>query len=196
MIKKILLVIVLIIIMSFKFINDSDYILLFEKANNIKLYKYGKHHYYEYFMDDKKEINGNLYYVGIRKYSFGDIDTTYIRKSDINYLQFNRITNSESVLLPITPKIGDNWLENDGSWKYEVIEEKATFKTSYKNYDDCILVKCNQLTNRDFDKDEEYLLYYSKEFGFVGNVDKEKKILSYLKEIKLNTKTGDKISTE
>lgn len=194
--KKIILVFVIIFTMSFSLISDNNYYLLFEKANNIKLFKYGKHYYYEYFMDEKKEINGNLYYVEIRKYSFGDIDTTYIRKSDINYLQFNKTSNSESILLPIKPKIGDNWLENDGSWKYEVIEENAIFKTSNKNYDNCILLKCSQLTNRDSDKNEEYLLYYSKDFGFVGNVDKEKNVLSHLKEIKLNTKKGDKINTK
>jgi hypothetical protein len=193
--KKIILLFIIVSTMSFSLINDNNYYLLFEKANNIKFFKYGKHYYYEYFMDEKKEINGNLYYVEIRKYSFGDIDTTYIRKSDVNYLQFNRITNSESILLPTNPKIGDNWLENDGSWKYEVIEEKATFETSNKNYDDCILVKCKQLTNRDSNKNEEYLLYYSKESGFVGNVDKEKNILSFLKEIKLNTVKGEKIKT-
>ena len=85
--KKIILGFILIITMSFCLLEDNNYYLLFEKANNIKLYKYGKHYYYEYFMDEKKEINGNLYYVEIRKYSFGDIDTTFIRKSDINYLQ-------------------------------------------------------------------------------------------------------------
>ena len=194
--KKIILGFILIITMSFCLLEDNNYYLLFEKANNIKLYKYGKHYYYEYFMDEKKEINGNLYYVEIRKYSFGDIDTTFIRKSDINYLQFNRKTNSESILLPLIPKKGDNWLENDGSWKYEVIEENATFKTPNKNYENCILVKCKQLTSRDSDKNEDYLLYYSKDFGFVGNVDNEKNVLSYLKEIKLNTKKGDKISTK
>jgi len=150
----------------------------------------------EFFMDEKKEINGKLYYVEIRKYSFGGADTTYIRKSDVNYLQFNRITNSESILLPLSPKIGDNWLENDGSWKYEVIEVDKTFKTPIKSYEDCILVSCKQLTNRDLNKNEEYLIYYSKDFGFVGNVDKENNILSYLKEIKLNKKNGDKVRTK
>ena len=194
--KKIILAFILVITMSFCFLEDNNYYLLFDNANNIKLFKYGKHYYYEYFTDEKKEINGNLYYVEIRKYSFGDVDTTYIRKSDINYLQFNRKTNSESILLPLIPKKGDNWLENDGSWKYEVIEEKATFKTPNKTYENCILVKCKQLTSRDSEKNEEYLLYYSKDFGFVGNVDKEKNVLSYLNEIKLNTKKGDKISTK
>ncbi|MFL9829495.1 hypothetical protein ABS764_01400 [Flavobacterium sp. ST-87] len=194
--RKIILGFILIFTMSFSFINDSSYYILFEKANNIKLYKYGKDYFYEYFMDEKKEINGNLYYVEIRKYSFGDIDTTYIRKSDTNYLQFNRKTNAESILLPLEPKIGDNWIENDGSWKYEVIEENKTFNTPNRNYEDCILVSCKQLTNRDLNKNEEYLLYYSKEFGFVGNVDKEKNILSFLKELKLNTKKGDKISVK
>ena len=194
--KKIILAFILVITMSFCFLEDNNYYLLFDNANNIKLFKYGKHYYYEYFTDEKKEINGNLYYVEIRKYSFGDVDTTYIRKSDINYLQFNRKTNSESILLPLIPKKGDNWLENDGSWKYEVIEENATFKTPNKNYENCILVKCKQLTSRDSEKNEEYLLYYSKDFGFVGNVDKEKNVLSYLNEIKLNTKKGDKISTK
>jgi hypothetical protein len=59
--KKIILGFILIITMSFCLLEDNNYYLLFEKANNIKLYKYGKHYYYEYFMDEKKEIEyGNL----------------------------------------------------------------------------------------------------------------------------------------
>lgn len=192
--KKIVFLFVIVTAMSFSLLNENNYYLLFEKNNSIKFFKYGKYYYYEIFLNKKKEINGNLYYVEIRKFSFGDIDTTYIRKSDVNYMQFNRITNAESILIPINPKIGDIWFENDQSWKYEVIEEKVNFQTPNKKFVDCVLIRCKQLTNRDSNKEEVYFLYYSPKFGFVGSVDKNKKIVSYLKEIKLNTKKGDYIN--
>ncbi|WP_269226721.1 hypothetical protein [Flavobacterium eburneipallidum] len=194
--KKIILIAGIFALMSFSLIGNDNYVLLFEKSNNIKVFKYGKKYFYEYFLDEKKEINGNDYYVEIRKYSWGEIDTTYIRKTEFNYLQFNSKTKSESVLLPIQPKVGDNWIENDGSWKYEVIESGVSFKTPKRNYYDCILVSCKQITNRDSDKSEEYLLYYSKEFGFVGNVDNENNVLSFLNELKLNTQKEDKINVK
>ena len=104
--KKIILGFILIITMSFCLLEDNNYYLLFEKANNIKLYKYGKHYYYEYFMDEKKEINGNLYYVEIRKYSFGDI---HIYKDHIEGLseQLLRVPYDNYPELIINPNVKD-----------------------------------------------------------------------------------------
>lgn len=185
------------ILFAFRGINsESNCILLFEKANNIKFYQYGKSAYYEFFLDEKKKFKGNEYYVQLRRYSWGDTDTTYVRKAETNYMKYDKSEQNESMLLPIEPMLGDNWKDKDGNWEYKVIEKDLTFKTPIRNYRNCIKLKCQQLTNSSPKKDQTYYLYYSREFGYVGNVDENNKILSYLKIITLNAKAGESIKNK
>ena len=187
------LLITLFFLVSFSSKDLEGYITLFENSNSAKYYKYGKTHYFEYFANEKENINGNEYYVEFRKYGWGDIDTTYYRKGTEYYYHINKKTLEESIVLPINPKVGDSWMENDKSWSYKVIGNEQKFKTPAKKYKNCIKVHCKQLTNRDKNKNKEYFLFYSPEFGYVGNVDSKGKILSYLSEVKLNAKEGGKI---
>lgn len=180
-------------LLSFNSSNLNGFITLFEKPNNAKYYKYGKSHFFESFDKDKEVFNGKEYYVKYRRYSWGTIDTTYYRKDSKNYYHIDKKTMKESIVLPVNPNLGDNWMEHDKSWSYEIIDIKQKFKTPAKNYKNCIKVLCKQLTNRDKNKRAEYLLYYSPEFGYVGNVDSNGNILSYLSEVILNAKEGDKI---
>ncbi|MEW2921119.1 hypothetical protein AB1A65_06595 [Muricauda sp. ANG21] len=178
---------------SFTYVKLGGYITLFEDSSSAKYYKYGKSHYFEYFDNNREIINRKEYFVRYRKYGWGDIDTTYYRKGTDNYYHIDKKTLEESIALPISPKLGDNWIENDKSWSYEVIAIKQKFKTPAKRYKDCIKVHCKQLTNKNKEKSKEYFLFYSPEFGYVGNVDSKGTILSYLSEIKLNAKKGEKI---
>ncbi|MEP2278833.1 hypothetical protein [Maribacter sp.] len=178
---------------SFTQMKMSDYITLFDDSSSGKYYKYGESFYFESFDNNKEVINEHEYFIKYRKYGWGDIDTTYYRKGTDYYYHINRYTFEESIVLPTNPKVGDSWMENDQSWSYEIISDRQKFKTPAKKYINCIKVHCKQLTNRDKKKNQEYFLFYSPEFGFVGNVDSKGKTLSYLSEIKLNAREGEKI---
>ncbi|MBL1233541.1 MAG: hypothetical protein P1U44_01920 [Vicingaceae bacterium] len=192
--RKIIGIIILsITLLSFTYMKFSGYITLFENSNSAKYYKYGKSYYIEFFNNDKEVIGEKEYFVKYRKYSWGDIDTNYYRKGVDNYYHIDKKTLKESIILPINPKLGDNWMENDKSWSYEVVADNQKFKTPIKKYKNCIKVHCKQLTNKDKEKSNEYFLFYSPKFGFVGNVDSKDKILSYLSEVKLNAVEGEKI---
>lgn len=192
--KKLIGILILaLVLVSFTYKDSKGFITLFENASSAKYYKYGDSHYFESFDNDKEIIGDNEYYVRYRKYGWGTVDTTYYRKGTKNYYHINKKTLEESVILPVNPKVGDQWMENDKSWSYEVIANQQKFKTPAKKYKNCIKVRCKQLTNKDKSKNKEYLLYYSPEYGFVGNVNSKGKILSYLSEVKLNAKEGDVI---
>ncbi|WFO17107.1 hypothetical protein M601_005055 [Cellulophaga baltica 4] len=113
-----------IVLLSFTKTKLNGYITLFDSADNAKYYTYGKSHYFEYFDNKKKTIAGKKYHIKYRKYSWGNIDTTFIRKGKSSYYHIDKKTLEESIILPVTPKLGDKWLENDKSWSYEVIAEQ------------------------------------------------------------------------
>lgn len=182
-----------ILLFSFSYAKWQGYVTLFDNANSGKYYVYGKSHYFEYFDNEKQIIGDKEYYIKYRRYGWGKIDTTYYRKGTYNYYHIDKNTHIESIVLPINPKLGDRWKESDESWSYEVIADDQKFKTPGKKYKNCVKVHCKQLTNRDSKKSKSYFLFYSPEFGYVGNVDSNGKVLSYLKEVKLNAKEGDKI---
>ncbi len=190
--KKIVIVLFIsVILCSFTYCSINGYITLFEDSSSAKYFKYGKSHYFEYFDNEKETLNSKQYYVCYRTYGWGDVDTTYYRKDDVNYYHFDKKTMSESVSLPISPKLGDKWFESDKSWSYEVISVDEKFKTPAKKYKNCVKVHCLQLTNKNKEKSKEYFLFYSPEFGYVGNVNSQGKVLSYLSQVKLNAKEGE-----
>ena len=190
--KTILLSLLAFSLFSFTF-HSFGYMTLFENANSAKYFKYGKHHYIEYFDNDKATFNDLEYYVRYRKYSWGDIDTAYYRKAQTNYYHFDSKNMTESISLPVEPKLGDKWFEADESWSYEVVETDQKFKTPAKKYKNCVKVHCVQITNKNKEKSSEYYLYYSPQYGYVGNVDGRGNILSYLSEMKVDAKEGDVI---
>lgn len=192
--KNLKLILILLIVSSFAQQKMNGFITLFENPSSAKYYRYGKTNYFEYFDKQKKNFNGNEYYVRYRKYGWGDVDTTYYRKGSDFYFHFDKETNLESKLLPINPKLGDKWSESDGSWSYEVILVGQRFKTPKKKYQNCIKVHCRQITNRNKEKSKEYFLFYSPKYGYVGNTNQNGKVLSYLSQVKLDAKTGEKMS--
>ncbi len=191
--KNIALFTIFWILLSFTQSEMNGYISLFENSSSAKYYKYGKTHYFEFFDNKKEPINGKEYYIRYRKYGWGTTDTTYYRKGKEYYYHIDKKTLVESILLPIKPELGNKWLDADESWSYEVIATKQKFRTPKKKYANCIKVHCKQLTDRDSKKSKEYFLFYSPKYGYVGNVNHKGKVLSYLSELKLNAKEGDKI---
>ena len=185
-----------IVMFSFTQLKIDGYVTLFEDSSSAKFYKFGENYYLESFDNYKVIIRGKEYYVNYRKYSWGDIDTTYYRKGNENYYHIDKKTLKESIVVPVNPKLGDSWKENDKSWSYEVISEGEKFRSPGKKYKNCIKVHCKQLTNRDKKKNKEYYLLYSPKFGYVGNVNSKGKILSYLSEVKLNVEKGERIGSE
>ncbi|RED42998.1 hypothetical protein DFQ10_107186 [Winogradskyella eximia] len=96
--KKIIIILVCSFsLLSFTYNELDGYITLFENANSGKYFKYGKSHYFEFFAKDKELINNQQYYVKYRRYSWGDVDTTYYRKGKTYYYHIVRC-NTEKQL--------------------------------------------------------------------------------------------------
>jgi len=191
--KSLLLFIPLLILFSFAPTNPTGYILLFENSNNAKIYKFGNSGFMEYYLDKKKNILGKEYYVQVRAYSWGTSDTTYYRKDNEYFYQYKSEFNVESISIPVEPKLGFKWFEGDDSWHHEIIDIDAVYKTPARKYKHCIVMKSKQLTGRDKNKNKEYYMYYSKEFGFLGHADAAGNPQSYLLKIKTKVREGDHI---
>jgi hypothetical protein len=75
----------------------------------------------------------------------------------------------ESIDVPGQPKTGDSWTSADKAWKYTIIDIAATFKTPIKTFKDCLIIKAEQVDNRDSEKLQTYFNYYVKDIGYVGS---------------------------
>ncbi len=126
--------------------NASNYLTFYEDANTTKYFKMGNSTYLDYYLADKVKFRIYEYYVRIRKYSWGDTDTSYFREDDQNYYHFDPKVNSESIVMPKEIIQGQKWLEADSSWSYEVIGIDEKLSTPAKNYKGLIVIECVQLT--------------------------------------------------
>ena len=169
---------------------EKDYLMIYPNHKTASYYKYGKASYLEFFLDDKVKFGEHEYYARVRNYSWGSLDTAYFRKDETNFYHFDKITMTESLQLPRNPIVGQEWKDTDGSWSYKIIKVNQTFLTPEKEYPECILVECRQLTGKDKDKSPLYHLYYSKGYGYVGNVDSKGNVLSYLSKVVTDAKVG------
>lgn len=162
---------------------EKDYLMFYSNHKTTSYYKYGRDSYLEFFLDNKVKFSDHEYYARVRSYSWGSQDTAYFRKDEINFYHYDKVTMSESLQLPRTPVPGQEWQDTDGSWAYRILKIDQTFVTPGKEYPECILVECRQLTGKDKNKLSLYHLYYSKGYGYVGNVDSKGKVLSYLEKV-------------
>ncbi len=170
----------------------NNYIIFFDESNSARYYKMGSRSYVDYFLFEKVKFDDIEYYARIRTYSWGDSDTAYFREDDKFYYSYHPKRNAESVVLPKMVTLGQQWLEADSSWSYEIIGVSNKLDTPSKKFKDCIVIECIQLTNRDKEKSKEYHMYYAKGIGLVGSVNNEK-LTSYLSEVKKKAKDGDQI---
>ncbi|MEJ7643733.1 MAG: hypothetical protein WKF87_04010 [Chryseolinea sp.] len=120
--------------------------------------------------DNSYKFNGRTYFTSLRTYSWGDKDVSYFRVDDkgtIYYLDSK--SKLESIDVPGRPKNGDTWTSSDKAWKYSVIDITATFKTPKQIFNDCLIIKAEQVTSRDKEKLQTYFNYYAKDIGYIGS---------------------------
>lgn len=175
---------------------QGEYFIINQNPNFARYFHYGKKSYVEYFLDKKQKMGPHEYSVRIRKYSWGDIDTAYYRMDEEKFYHYNKLIRAESIVIPRSPVINQQWFESDSSWVYTIIKTGQTLQTPLKKYKNCVIVECRQLTGRDPEKSQGYYLYYSKGNGYVGNINDKGVVLSYLKEIVKNASEGAKIGEE
>lgn len=178
--------------------NGEGYFRFFDQANNAKLFEMvaSSASYLDYFLEEKKNFNGNDYHVRIRNYDYlNKLDTAYFREDDSNYYHFDPKNNSESIVLPKQLEMGQIWYESDRSWSYEVIGIDEVLDTPAKKYKGLIVIDCVQLNNRDKNKSNNYQMYYAKDLGLVGG-SVNGILSSYLSQVVTNAKEGEKVTTK
>jgi hypothetical protein len=134
----------------------------------------------------KKTFSGESYNVIVRKYSWGQIDTSYVKGGVDGAVYFFDVeSNSSSLEVPADPQISYEWDSPSNSWHYEIVDINATFETPEMTFRDCVVIRSDQINVADSTKYPSYLVYYSRGIGFVGSkVGTE--IVSYLATWKLN----------
>jgi len=113
---------------------------------------------------------GKDYLKKLRTYSWGDKDLSYFRVDNTGttfYLDAK--SKLECIDVPGQPKAGDSWTSADKAWKYTVTDIAGVLKTPTQTFKDCLIIKAEQLGNRDKEKLQIYLNYYVKDIGYVGS---------------------------
>jgi hypothetical protein len=135
--------------------------------------------------NQKFNYNSKSYFQSLRKYSWGQMDTSYYRiekNGTIYYL--DKESKKESIEIPGQPKISFRWTSSDKAWQYEIVGLNETLKTPKKEFLNCLVIKAEQISIRDKNKLPIYFNYYSKSIGYVGSkVDGQ--LMAYLIEWKL-----------
>ena len=131
------------------------------------------------------KYKGVNYFQKITKYSWGTSNTNYIRidkyGSEI-YLDPKSFT--ETINMPAKIELGNSWISSDKSWRYEIFKMNEVLKTPNQTFNNCMVIKAEQLTERDKDKLSVYYNYYVDGIGYVGSKN-EKGLMSYLINYKL-----------
>lgn len=116
-------------------------------------------------------FNGTNYFKNLRTYSWGDTDTSYIRVAGSGTTFYlDPKSNMESMDVPGKPETGYSWVSADNAWKYSVVDVAATFKTPNKSFENCLVIRAEQIGGRDGEKLQTYLNYYVRDIGYVGSL--------------------------
>ncbi|SHI00762.1 hypothetical protein SAMN04488109_6721 [Chryseolinea serpens] len=136
-------------------------------------------------------IEGTLNYKGknytrcLRKYSWGDTDTLFSRVDERGTLySLDSKSRQETVDIPGELKIDHTWVSSDGAWRYEIKSLSGTLTTPNDRFENCLVIKAEQLTGRDKEKLQVYYNYYAKGIGYVGS-KLEKGLMAYLEKWEL-----------
>jgi hypothetical protein len=133
-------------------------------------YKMGEHSFTDELTDNSYKFKGKTYFTNLRTYSWNATETSYFRVDENGTSYYLDIkSKQESIDLPGQPKVGDSWISTDKAWKYSVTDRAAILKTPKQTFKDCLVIKAEQLTNRDQEKLQTYFNYYAKDIGFLGS---------------------------
>ena len=133
-------------------------------------YKMGDNSFTDEITDNDYKFKGKTYFKNLRTYSWGDKDESYFRVDDTGTTYYlDTKSKLESVDIPGQPKVGDSWTSADKAWKYSIVDIAATFQTPKQTFNDCLIIKAEQATNRDKEKLQTYFNYYAKGIGFLGS---------------------------
>lgn len=171
--------------------NTHDYIPLTKQDGLTKVFKAGNNTFEDYFIEGISVLNGKEYFIKVRKYSWGSVDTSYYREDELNYYHFDKKNGKESIVMPKNIIVGHTWLEADSSWYYEVSSINEVLQTPSSKYTDVVVLKCMQMTNRDKNKGQIYFIYYAKDFGMVGSASNGK-LHAWLSEVRKEKPKGKK----
>lgn len=135
--------------------------------------------------DHKLKHNNQYYFQSIRRYSWGAADTSYFRiGKDGTVYYLDQESKQESIEVPSQPKLSFKWTSSDKVWQYEIIELNATLKTPKKEFANCLVIKAEQISDRDKNKLPIYFNYYSKSIGYVGS-EVDGQLMAYLSKWEL-----------
>lgn len=147
------------------------------KGVNAK-FKYVQSDDYIYHRDlDKTEvINGKTYTVRQIEYSWGKKVETKYRVENGNVLFYDADSQTEEMIMPKNPQLGQKWKNTSQSWEYEIIDLNASIEVPNKKYSGLLLLKATQLTNSSPNKFTSYLIYYQKGVGKIASIGDDKLI--------------------
>lgn len=129
--------------------------------------------------------NGVEYFQTETKYSWGTTDTNYLRVDEKgNELYLDPKSLTETVNMPANIELGYSWTSSDKTWKYEIFRLDEVLKTPKQSFNHCLVIKAEQLSERDKEKLSVYYNYYVDGLGYVGSKN-EKGLMSYLTKYEL-----------
>lgn len=134
----------------------------------------GYHSFVDEIVQDDFSFNGKKYFMRLRKIKYAEndtlkIDTTYLRVTtdgSIRYL--DRKLKKEINWIPNKPTIGQSWTSADNEWKFTIVETSASLQAMKKTYNNCIVIKEEQIEKRESGTAPVYIHYYSKDIGYAG----------------------------
>ncbi|MFN8288215.1 MAG: hypothetical protein U0V74_15780 [Chitinophagales bacterium] len=146
------------------------------------VYKHKEETFVYYYPATQKLIAVNSYYLVITMRADNVRDTAYYRETNEGVVSINPESGKETLEIPATDSIGKSWFAADSSWKYEVLSTNASLITPAGNYTELLQMQVKQVERTDTSKATEYLLFFSKDKGFVGSMA-QGQLVNYLSEI-------------
>ena len=128
--------------------------------------------YYVETKEKSKEYNKKTYCVYKQKWEKGGKGFLYLRAENGIVYEYDKDTNTESVRVNPSFKIGRKWESADGREFYKVISYKGTLKTKHCSYENLLVIKAQM-------KYGTIYFYYQNGQGYVGAKQK-KNVISYL----------------
>ena len=158
--------------------HGQDYCPL--KKGEVQYFEMKRGSYVRTVLKEDVEINGEKYTPIETVYSWGAKTTSHIRiDKEGNRIYLDSDSKLESIEFPANIKRGYKWKSTDEAWSYEIILLDAEFKIKKTEFNNCLVIKAEQLTGRDKTKSKVYYNFYAENIGYVGGTN-EKEYGSWL----------------